>query len=691
MGGTALMEFMLAAMAEAFVSLLTVERMGFLALGAVLGLFIGIIPGIGGVTGLALLLPFTFGMDPYAAFAFLLGMGAVTSTGDSIPAILFGVPGASSAQATCLDGHAMAKKGEAGRALAAAYTAAIVGGVFGAVVLALTIPMLRPIMLSIGAPELLAFSIFGISMVAVLSGKSPAKGVGIAAVGVMLAMIGSDPQGGELRWTMSTLYLYDGLPLLPLTLGIFALPELADLAIKRTAMSSTVKYDVRSGMWQGVKDVFQHKWLVFRCSVIGVIVGALPGMGSAVVNWLAYGHAARTEKGARQTFGTGDIRGLLAPESAANSQEGGSLVPTIAFGVPGSASMALLLGAFMIHGLQPGPEMVNKNLSLTYSMVWSLVIANIIAGSICFMASGQLAKVATLRWTLTMPVIVSIVMVGAYQGSGSWGDLFALLGFGLVGWVMKRQKWPRPPLILGFVLGDLIERYMFISTARYGLSWLLDPLVAVLLGMALIGLFRPLIEEFLRKRRSNAPKRAIQPIRLKIVDLPHLLLIAMVGLMLYEATTYRDFVSAVAPYVVGGTALVLLVVSFLNQVLRRPDGIVEAELPPGMKNDGPVHMDMSADDNLPTDIMLRRGATFFAWIIGFMLSMWVIGLLPTVPLFIMAYMWSENRERLSLRLGMAASVTLFIYIVFEVLLHIRWPDTLLGAWIPFLAANVPSM
>lgn len=684
------MEFVVSAMADALVTLFTLERMGFLALGAVIGLFIGIIPGVGGVTGLALLLPFTFGMDPYAAFAFLLGLGAVTSTGDSIPAILFGVPGATSAQATCLDGHQMAKNGEAGRALAAAYTAAIVGGIFGAIFLAITIPMIRPIMLYIGAPELLAFSIFGISMVAVLSGKAPLKGAGVAAFGIMLAMIGGDPQGGELRFTLDTLYLYDGLPLLPLTLGIFAIPELVDLCIKRTVMSGTVKYDVRSGMRQGVLDVFKHWFLVLRCSIIGVVIGVLPGMGSAVVNWFAYGHAARTEKGASKTFGTGDIRGLLAPESAANSQEGGSLLPTIAFGVPGSASMALLLGAFMIHGLQPGPQMVNENLGLTYTFVWSLVLANIIAGSICFMASGQLAKVATLRWTLTLPVIMSIIMVGAYQGSGSWGDLYTLLIFGVIGWVMKRTGWARPPLILGFVLGDLIERYMFISTARYGLTWLLDPLVIVLLVLSVIGLFRPLIEEFLRKRRQNAPPRGIQPFKISLIDLPHIFLLVVVGLMVWQATTYPDFVSAVAPYTVGTAALLLIGISLANQVLRRPQ-----EAPvfvPADGDTGPVHMDGVSDDgDVPKDVAIRRGVTFFAWLVGFMGSMAVIGFLPTIPLFIMAFMWTENRERLSLRLSMAGGVTLFVWFVFDQLLGIRWPDTLLGEWFPALTQIIPSV
>lgn len=681
------MESMLSAMAEALGQLLTLERMGFLGLGAVVGLFIGIIPGIGGVTGLALLLPFTFGMDPVTAFAFLLGLGAVTSTGDSIPAILFGVPGATSAQATCLDGHQMAKKGEAGRALAAAYTAAIVGGIFGAIFLALTIPMLRPIMLYVGAPELLAFSIFGISMVAVLSGLAPLKGAGVAAVGVLLAMIGSDPQGGELRFTLGTLYLYDGLPLLPLTLGIFAIPELVDLAIKRASMANEVKYDIRTGMLKGVRDVFEHWFLVLRCSLIGVVIGVLPGMGSAVVNWFAYGHAARTEKDARKTFGTGDIRGLLAPESAANSQEGGSLLPTIAFGVPGSASMALLLGAFLVHGLQPGPQMVTENLSLTYTMVWSLVIANIIAGAICFMASGPLSRVATLRWTLTLPVVMSVIMIGAYQGSGSWGDLFALLTFGVIGWVMKRQRWPRPPLILGFVLGDLIERYMFISTARYGLEWLTKPLVAVLLIASVVGLFRPVIEEMLRKRRAGAPVRGVQPFKLQLADLPHVVLLGLVGYMLYEATTYRDFVSSVAPYVVGTAALILLGLSFANQVLRRPD-----EAPAHASDaDGPVHMDMVSDTDAPAATVIRRGFTFFAWLVGFMISMRTIGFIPTVPLFIMSFMWTENRESLRLRLWMAGGMTLFVWVVFDQLLGIRWPDTLLGGWVPALARIVPSV
>ncbi|TGD62098.1 hypothetical protein EYC08_16915 [Tabrizicola sp. WMC-M-20] len=678
------MEYMLASAGEAFVQIMMLERLFWLAVGVFVGLVIGIIPGLGGVSALALLLPFTFGMDPYSAIALLLGMGAVTTTGDSIPAILFGVPGTSAAQATCIDGHAMAKNGEAGRALSAAYTASMLGGLFGALILGLMLPILRPIMMEIGAPQLLAFSIFGISMVAVLSGKVPLIGVGIAAFGVLLSMIGSDPQGGQLRWTLGTLYLYDGLPLLPFALGVFALPELVDLAIKRTSVAATQKFDIRTGMWQGVKDTFANKWLVFQCSTLGAVIGAIPGLGSSVVDWFAYGYAARTVKGAKKTFGTGDVRGLLAPESAANAKEGGSLVPTIAFGVPGSASMAILLGAFMIHGLQPGPQMLTQDLDITYAMVWSIALANILGAGTCFLLSGQLAKVATLRWTLTLPLIVSVLIVGAYQGQGAWGDLFALLIFGMIGWIMKQMKWPRPPLILGFVLGGLIERYMFISNTRYGASWLLDPIVVVLLLLAIIGLFRPAVEEYLRKRKAGLPMRGLQPLKFIPGDIPHVIVIGMVLWMMFEATGFRKWDSQVGPYVVGTAALLLMTISLANRILRRPD---EAPL----DADSPMHMDMVADDSIPRPLVLRRAAIFFAWVAGFMCSLSLIGFLPTVPLFVMSFMWAENRERLSLRLQMAVGITLFTWFMFEFLLGIRWPASLLGDLFPALRAIIPSV
>src|SRR5882762_7975777 len=337
--------FMAASAGKAFIILMDPVRLMYLGAGCMMGLVLGIIPGIGGLAGTAMLLPFTFNMDPYTAFALLLGLGSTTATGDPIPAILFGVPGGAASAATVLDGFPMAKKGEAGRALSAAYMSSLMGGVFGAFLMFISIPILRPVMLFLGSPELLAFSVLGISMVAVLSGSAPLRGAAAGCLGIMIAMIGSDPQTGTLRWTFASLYLWDGLPITPVLLGLFALPELCDLLIARVAIAQGVdKKDIYKGQWQGVKDCFDNWWLIMRCSWIGGGIGSIPGISASVVDWLAYGHALRTEKGASLTFGKGDVRGVIASESSNNAKEGGALVPTVAFGVPGSATMAILLG-----------------------------------------------------------------------------------------------------------------------------------------------------------------------------------------------------------------------------------------------------------------------------------------------------------------------------------------------------------
>src|ERR1700749_3031699 len=441
---------MLHAAGQALLIILDPMRLLYLFGGVCMGLALGILPGIGGIAGTALLLPFTYNLDPPTAFALLLGLGATTTTADPIAAILFGAPGHAASAATTLDGYPMTRRGEAGRALGASYMAALIGGLFGAALMAVALPILRPIILYIGSPELLGIAVFGISMVAVLSGNAPLRGLTFACFGMMLRMIGTDPQSGTLRWTMDTLYLWDGLPLVPLTLGIFALPELCDLAIGRAAVvQEGMVLDTKTGMMLGVKDCMTHWFLILRCSWIGSAMGAIPGIGASVIDWISYGHALRTEKGAAQTFGTGDVRGVIAAESATNAREGGALVPTVAFGVASSAGMAILLGAFLVHGLVPGPDMVTKNLDVTYSMVWSIAIANILGSGLCFLLSGQFAKLATLRYSLVLPVVLCFVYIGAFEGKREWGDLYSLLFFGIVGWGLKHFRLPRPPLVLG--------------------------------------------------------------------------------------------------------------------------------------------------------------------------------------------------------------------------------------------------
>src|ERR1700726_2369105 len=377
--------------------LLEPARLMILCVGVLIGLAIGVLPGLSGIVGMAMLIPFTYNLDEYTAFALLLGMAAVITSSDFITAVLFGVPGHVGAAATVIDGHAMARNGEAGRAFGAGFASSLAGGLVGAVGLALSIPVLRPVLLAMGSPELLAFTLFGLSMVATLSGRAPLKGLTAAGLGLMVSMIGSRSESGTLRWTFDTLYLYDGVPLVPAMLGLFAMPELCELAVARQKIAGNHAANINlANQWQGVRDVADNWWLVLRCSILGTGLGAIPGIGSAVIDWIAYGYAQRTEKNP-ETFGTGDVRGVIAPESSNNAKEGGHLVPTIAFGVPAGASMAILLGAFLMHGLTPGPEMLTKHLDLTYMIVWSLTLAHVIGAVICLCCSRWLAQVSRIR------------------------------------------------------------------------------------------------------------------------------------------------------------------------------------------------------------------------------------------------------------------------------------------------------
>ena len=483
---------------EALLNFTELKVIIFLILGVLTGLILGVIPGLGGLTGLSILLPLAFTMDPIVAIVFIMGLYAITTTSDTIPAVLFGVPGTIGSAATIMDGHPMAKKGEAGQALGAAFSASAIGGIFGALLLAISIPILQPIVISIGSPQLFAICIFGISLVAILSGNSPAKGMVVGAFGILLACVGDDSKAGTLRWTFDSLYLYEGFPLLPVVLGIFAIPEMVEFAFASKTISET-KINVRKGQLIGIKETFKNWFLVLRCAGIGSALGSIPGIGAAIIDWIAYAHAKRTIKNSDKTFGKGDIRGVIAPEAANNAKEGGALIPTIAFGIPGSAAMILVLSVFYMHGYVPGPDMLTTNLSVTYTMVWALTIANIIGAGICFIFADRLAKITLIRIGILAPIIMSILFLGAFQGSQAWGDLVILVVFGAIGWIMKELDLSRPALTLGFVLGDLTERYFFRSVSAYDYTWLYDPIVLCIFVMTLYGLTSPIIKRKLRK------------------------------------------------------------------------------------------------------------------------------------------------------------------------------------------------
>lgn len=449
----------------------------YLMLGVFLGLVVGFLPGLGGIAGLSIILPFVFGLDAPSALALMIGLLAPLNTSDTIPAVLMGVPGTSAAQATVVDGFPMAKKGEGGRALGAAFIASMFGGVFGALCLTGAIFAARPIILAMGFGEQLLLVILALSMIGMLTGASALKGLATCCIGLLLGSMGSAPGTGEFRLAFETIYLSEGVPIVIVGLGMFAAPEIIELLRRSTRISESAT--LGAGMFEGVKDAFRHWWIVLRCSIIGCIVGFMPGLGGSVVDWIAYGHVVQTSKD-RDSFGKGDVRGVLAPESANNAKEGGALIPTLLFGIPGSGSMAILLGGFILIGIEPGIPMLTQYLDLTFLMIWSVALANILATAICLVTANYWAKLTTIRYALLAPFMIVLIFFAAFQATRDWYDLFALFIMGTLGVLMKRFGWSRPALLIGYFLAPQIEPTLYQAVQVYGLTFFERPIVIVL-------------------------------------------------------------------------------------------------------------------------------------------------------------------------------------------------------------------
>jgi TctA family transporter len=669
---------------HALTLLMEPARLGILLVGVLIGLAIGVLPGLNGIVGMAMLIPFTYNMDQHAAMALLLGMAAVITSSDFISAVLFGVPGHVGAAATVIDGHAMARNGEAGRAFGAGFAASLAGGLIGAIVLALSIPILRPVLLAIGSPELLAFTLFGLSMVATLSGRAPLKGLTVAGLGLMISMIGSRSESGTLRWTFDTLYLYDGVPLVPAMLGLFAIPELCELAVARKKIAGDQASNINlSNQWQGVRDVGRHWWLVVRCGILGTGLGAIPGIGSAVIDWIAYGYAQRTEKNP-ETFGSGDVRGVIAPESSNNAKEGGHLVPTIAFGVPAGASMAILLGAFLMHGLTPGPEMLTKQLDVTYTIVWSLTLAHIIGAVICLFACPWLARVSTIRPEILLPIVLSLVFVAAYEGSHDWGDLYSLMTFGVLGWIMKRLAWPRPPLVVGLVIGAIFERYLYISTSLYGLAWLTRPVVMVILALVAWALYRPL-SEIVRSVIAELRQIGSHPLRISASAAFTMAIILFIVVAIMLSTDW-PVVAKPVPLTACGMALTAAALNLVNELFGKEQA-VRGNVDGGVATGGHGAI---ADKNFGMSGPRIRGqaAVYFAWLAGLLGLVAIVGFIPAIAIFIFAYMHLGFKEAPASAAAYAAITALLCWGLFHKLLAVAWPQSLLGDFFPALRATL---
>jgi putative tricarboxylic transport membrane protein len=490
--------------------LLEPSTLALMLVGVLIGFVVGVLPGLGGAVTLALMIPFTFGMEPAQVFAFLLGMWVVTSTTGDITSVLFGIPGESTSAAAILDGYPLSRRGEAGRALGAVLTSSFLGAVFGAFVLAASIPVIRPVILSLGPPAFFALTLVGLTFIISLAGKNVLRGFLMAAFGFVVGMVGIDSSSGIPRYTFGQLDLWDGIGIVPLVVGLFGGAEVLQLmlskgSIAQKAPSGTARV---SGVGQGIRDSLRRWWLVIRSSSIGVGLGVVPGMGGSVAQFIAYGHAQSTSKHP-ETFGKGNIEGVVAAGATNNAKDSGSLIPTIAFGIPGSVGTAVLLGAFLIAGLTPGPEMLTTQLPVTMSMVWVMVLANAIAVGLAFLLLRPLATLTYIRGTLLVPFLLVLVGIGAYSAGNSYLNIAIMLAASAIGVIAIRWDWPRVPFLLAAILGAIAERYLFLSHSLFGWSWLTDAVVVALFAVSVAAVARPGVKS-VRGRRRAARGRATE-------------------------------------------------------------------------------------------------------------------------------------------------------------------------------------
>ncbi|MEM9229206.1 MAG: tripartite tricarboxylate transporter permease [Pseudomonadota bacterium] len=634
----------LPALGDAWALILQPVVLGYLVLGVVMGLCVGVFPGLGGIAGLSLLLPFMFGMDPILGLALMVGMVAVVPTSDTFASVLMGIPGSSASQATVLDGFPMAKKGLAARALSAAFASSLFGGLVGASFLTVFILVARPIVLEFRTPELLMITIFGLSMVGILAGRVAIKGLVAAGLGMLIGTIGEGASSGDLRMSSYDFpYLADGLKLVIVGLGIFAIPEIISLLRQDRAIS---KESALGGGWlDGVKDWFANIWLSVRCSIIGVVVGVIPGLGGSVVDWIAYGHSVQSTKD-KANFGKGEVRGVIGPESSNNAKEGGGLVPTLLFGIPGSGSMAIFIGAIALLGsgqIEVGPAMLKNNLDITYSIVWLLALANVVGTVICIMASGGIARLTTIRFALIAPFLFMIISFAAFQSGQNLMDLVALFAIGFLGILMRRFDWSRPAFLIGFVLSNPAENYanqaLQIAQSRFrngfgeGLEYIFSPIVIVLLIITVLSVvigLRQAKNIMAEGDVNSGSKRA-----------PFLFLIALtayIAYAFYDAASIPSYSrDRVFPMFVSSVCLVGCAALIIRMMLRPETDTIFAD------------REVSGED---------AGAAYglwptLAWFVGLLVLTSLLGFILALALFLFAFM----RLRAGVSAGVAALYT----------------------------------
>lgn len=493
------------ALGQSFGALLTTGASLYLLLGTLVGLIFGIIPGLGGPTALALLIPLTFGLDTHSSM-FLAGgiMGAVPF-GGSVTAILLNTPGTAPNAATVFDGYPMTQQGKAGEALGASGAASSIGGLIGIVILFAALPVIRQMILFFAPPEFFMLAVLGLCAIAVSTEGKFVRGLTGAGIGLMVAFIGYDGVSGGTRFTYGVTYLWDGVPLVPALIGLFAIAQMVSLYVTGGSITDNPALVKVTRVSDGIRATFREWPTVLRGSAIGAMIGALPGVGGTVAAFLAYSTTVQLSD-EPESFGKGNIKGVIAPEAANNARDGGALIPTLAFGIPGSAEMAVFLGLLVLHGIQPGPSVLLDHMDVITTLMLSLTIAVVLASVLCLSIARQLARITLIDVNYLVPVILPISLVGAYALNSSMYDVIVAVVFGIVGYLMLRLDYPRLPLVIALFLGKIMEVNFRQSLMIAKGDWTIfftRPISLVLFLLVLLSLVVPLIRYLTRRRRAQ--------------------------------------------------------------------------------------------------------------------------------------------------------------------------------------------
>lgn len=478
--------------------------------GVVGGIVVGVLPGLSTTMGVALLIPVTFGMTPAVGLAMIGGMYAASVYSGSISAILLNIPGTTSACATMIDGHPMALKGEAGRAIALATIASSFGGNVSNLCLLFMAPPLALLSLKFGALEYFLVAMFGITIIASISEKDLVKGLMSGILGLFMSMIGTHQQTGLQRFTFGIPALYDGINIVVVMIGLYSLPEVIDMFQKHGA-ERRVKAKIQGGLFRQMFEYFNYKYIVFRSLVIGVIIGIAPGAGGCLAGFVAYYDAKRTSKHPER-FGKGTPEGVIACETANNAEMGGALIPTLTLGVPGSAVCAVFLGGLMIHGLRPGPQLFMQNPEVIYGFIFSMFLSNLFFVPLGLLTARYGSRLIELPVAILAPTIVTLAVIGTFAINGSIEDTWLMLIMGLVGYILNRFGVPREGMVLGLVLGSMAESELTraISIVHGDLAQLFiqmvtRPIALILVILCLLSLGHAIRTQYIAKKAPILP------------------------------------------------------------------------------------------------------------------------------------------------------------------------------------------